>query len=64
MRPLRLVMIGGRPLVASPLLKTVFAARRTRPRALRVDGVERLADARLVRAIERCPIREAGVAVV
>jgi hypothetical protein len=60
-RDVRLVMVGGRPLVAAPILKDVFAARHCRPRALRVDGVERLADRRLAAAIARCPIREPGV---
>ena len=62
-RDVRLVMVGGRPMVASPMLKAVFAARRSRPRPLRVDGVERLADPRLAAAIERCPIREPGVEI-
>jgi predicted amidohydrolase len=60
-RDLRLVMIGGQPMVASPLLKAVFQARRSRPRPIRVDGVERLGTARLVAAIERCPLSEPGV---
>jgi cytosine/adenosine deaminase-related metal-dependent hydrolase len=60
-RDVRLVMIGGRPMIAAPNLAAVFAARHSRPRALRVDGVERLADRSLVAAIARCPIREPGV---
>jgi cytosine/adenosine deaminase-related metal-dependent hydrolase len=60
-RDLRLVMIGGRPMVAAPALEDVFAARHSRPRSLRVDGIERLADRSLAAAIARCPIREPGV---
>ena len=56
-----MVVTGGRPMLAAPDLAAVFAARRTRARGVAIDGAERLADVRLVTAIERCPIREPGV---
>jgi cytosine/adenosine deaminase-related metal-dependent hydrolase len=58
---LRLVTLGGRPVVGAPALESVFRARRVRTRPLVVDGVERIADAGLVHAIDRCPIAEPGV---
>jgi cytosine/adenosine deaminase-related metal-dependent hydrolase len=58
---LSLVMIDGRPLVSSPAFEAVFGARRARARTLRVDGIERIADSVLARAIARCPITEPGV---
>jgi cytosine/adenosine deaminase-related metal-dependent hydrolase len=60
-RDLALVAIGGRPLVGAPALADVFSARRTDARSIVVDGVPRLAESRLARAIEMCPIREPGV---
>ncbi len=60
-RDVSLVTIGGRLMVASPRFAEVFAARRAAARPILVDGVERLAEARLARAIARCPIREPGV---
>jgi cytosine/adenosine deaminase-related metal-dependent hydrolase len=58
---LRLVALGGRPVVGAPALESVFRARRVRTRPLVVDGVERIADSGLVHAIERCPITEPGI---
>jgi cytosine/adenosine deaminase-related metal-dependent hydrolase len=60
-RDVRLVTIGGRPLVGAPEMAAVFAARGSAPRPIVVDGAERLARRSLARAIERCPIREPGV---
>jgi cytosine/adenosine deaminase-related metal-dependent hydrolase len=60
-RDVALVTIGGRPMVAAPWLGAVFRARHAREGRIVVDGVERLADAQLARAIARCPIREPGV---
>ena len=59
---LQLVMIAGRPLIADGALSSTFAARGLRTTALRVDGVERVADASLTRAISRCAISEPGLA--
>jgi cytosine/adenosine deaminase-related metal-dependent hydrolase len=59
-----LVTIAGRPMIGAPVLKPVFQARRTSTRPIVVDGVDRVADARLARAIARCPIREPGVECV
>jgi cytosine/adenosine deaminase-related metal-dependent hydrolase len=60
-RDVSLVTISGRPVIASPALRPVFAARRAAARPVVVDGVERLAESRLARAIARCPIKEPGI---
>jgi cytosine/adenosine deaminase-related metal-dependent hydrolase len=60
-RDLTFVAIGGRPVVASPAFRAVFTARRVRPASIVVDGVERLAGARLATAIDRSPIAEPGI---
>jgi cytosine/adenosine deaminase-related metal-dependent hydrolase len=60
-RDVALVAIGGRPMVAAPALLPLFRARRVATRPACVDGVEKLLDARLARAISRCPIAEPGV---
>lgn len=57
-----LVAVGGRPMVAAPNLAAVFRARGRGARPIVVDGRDRIADARLARAIARCAIREPGVA--
>jgi cytosine/adenosine deaminase-related metal-dependent hydrolase len=61
---LSFVAIGGRPVVGSPDFGSVFRARRVRARSIIVDGVERLAAARLATAIAECPIAEPGVRLV
>jgi cytosine/adenosine deaminase-related metal-dependent hydrolase len=61
-RDISLVTIGGRPMVASPTLSAIFGARGSRPRAIVVDEVPKLADPKLARTIAACPIREPGVA--
>lgn len=60
-RDLRMVAVGGRPVVAAPGLGAVFDARRVGPRAITVDGVPRIADVRLVAAMTASPISETGV---
>jgi cytosine/adenosine deaminase-related metal-dependent hydrolase len=61
-RDVRLVAIGGRPLVADPVFAPVFDARRVAARPLRIDDAPKLAESGLVRRIAGCPIAEAGVA--
>jgi cytosine/adenosine deaminase-related metal-dependent hydrolase len=61
-RDVRLVTIGGQPMVGDPLLRPVFDARRERTRAIGVDERELIAGARLARAVANCPIPEPGVA--
>lgn len=56
-----LVAIGGRAIVAAPALAAVFRARGSAIRRIVVDGHDKIADARLARAIARCAIREPGV---
>ena len=63
-RDVRLVMVGGRPLVGDPDLASVFRARRVRLRPLRVDAAPKLADSGLVRRLAGCPIVEPGVTTV
>jgi cytosine/adenosine deaminase-related metal-dependent hydrolase len=63
-RDVRLVMVGGRPLVSDPDLAAVFRARRIRLRPLRVDSAPKLADSGLVRRLAGCPIVEPGVSTV
>jgi cytosine/adenosine deaminase-related metal-dependent hydrolase len=63
-RDVRLVMVGGRPLVSDPDLAPVFRARRIRLRPLRVDQAPKLADSGLVRRLAGCPIVEPGVSGV
>jgi cytosine/adenosine deaminase-related metal-dependent hydrolase len=60
-RDLRLVTMGGRPVVGCPSLSAVFVARRTTAQPVGIDGAERLVSCRLAHAIARCPIREPGV---
>lgn len=63
-RDLRLVAIGGRPLVGDrDWADAIFAARGVSARPLCVDGAPKLADAALVRRIDSCPIEEPGVTV-
>ena len=56
-----LVVAGGRPLIGDLALLPAFRSRGVASRSLIVDGVEKLADARLVRRIAECPIAEPGV---
>ncbi len=60
-RDLTLVMIDGRPIVGASAFEAVFAARRATTRPIAIDGVERVAESSLARAIARCPISEPGV---
>jgi len=57
----RLVVVGGRPLVGDPGFCAVFEARRVAARRIRVDGAPKIAESGLVRRIAGCPIREPGV---
>lgn len=59
---LSLVVRRGTPLVGEPGMAAAFDARCVHVRDLMVDGARRLAQAALVRRIERCTIQEPGVA--
>jgi cytosine/adenosine deaminase-related metal-dependent hydrolase len=63
-RDVRLVMVGGRPLVSDPDMAVVFRARRVKLRPLRVDAAPKLADSGLVRRLAGCPIVEPGVSPI
>jgi len=63
-RDVRLVTVGGRPIVGDPDLAAVFRARRVKLRPLCVDAAAKLADSGLVRRLAGCPIVEPGVTVV
>jgi cytosine/adenosine deaminase-related metal-dependent hydrolase len=60
-RDVLLTVARGRPLVGDPHFDRVFRGRRVRTRCIRVDGAERLSDARLAASIARCAIPEPGV---
>jgi len=61
-RDIRLVTIGGRPLVGDRrFADPIFAARRVATRPLSVDDKPKVADAALVRRIFACTIQEPGV---
>jgi cytosine/adenosine deaminase-related metal-dependent hydrolase len=63
-RDVRLVTVGGRPLVGDARTAArVFGARRVVGRRLCVDGIIKIAAAALVRRIAGCPIEEPGVSV-
>jgi cytosine/adenosine deaminase-related metal-dependent hydrolase len=62
-RDLRLVVVGGRPLIGDPDLAPLFEARRIRTRPLVVDQVSKLGESGLLRRIAGCPIAEPGVSV-
>ena len=62
-RDIRLVVVGGRPLIGDPDFAAVFQARKVTPRPLQVDAAPKLADSGLVRRIAGCPIAEPGVSV-
>src|SRR5262249_27893326 len=60
-RDLTLVVVGGRPIAGSPVLRAVFSARRVRVRSITLDGVERILDAELASVMAKCGIEEPGV---
>jgi cytosine/adenosine deaminase-related metal-dependent hydrolase len=60
-RDVRLVMIGGRPLVGEPSMAPAFIARRVGTRTVWVDGVLKLMDASLAGRLATNPIGEPGV---
>jgi cytosine/adenosine deaminase-related metal-dependent hydrolase len=60
-RDLALVLIDGRPLVGAASFEAVFGARRSTTRPIAIDGVERVAESTLARALAKCPIAEPGV---
>jgi cytosine/adenosine deaminase-related metal-dependent hydrolase len=61
-RDVRLVVVGGRPLVGDTAFAPVFSARHVTRRPLSVDGARKIADAALVRRIRACSIAELGLA--
>ncbi len=60
-RTLRLVTVGGRPMVGDWAYGSAFRARGSSVRALMLDGVPKLVNAGLARRIAGCPIQEPGV---
>ena len=61
-RDLRLVTVGGRPLVGDhEVADAIFRGHRITTRPLYVDGASKLADIALVRRIVGCAIQEPGV---
>ncbi|HEY1913183.1 MAG TPA: amidohydrolase family protein [Vicinamibacterales bacterium] len=62
-RDLRLVVVGGRPLVGDPDLMSIFDARRVKARPFIVDQAPKLGESGLLRRIAGCPIAEPGISV-
>jgi cytosine/adenosine deaminase-related metal-dependent hydrolase len=61
---LELVLLAGRPLVASPWLEAVFKATRTLSGRVQVDGVEKLMPRQLAIRLAGAAAREPGFEVV
>lgn len=61
---LRLVAVGGRPLIGEWAFAPAFRARGGSVRSVMVDGTAKLIDSGLARRIAGCPIQEAGVTLV
>jgi cytosine/adenosine deaminase-related metal-dependent hydrolase len=59
----RLVVVGGRPLVSDEPLAAVFGTRRATPRVAYVDSHRKRMDPALAARIAACPIAEPGVLV-
>jgi hypothetical protein len=62
-RDLRLVVVGGRPLVGDPDLVAIFDARRVKARPFMVDEAPKVGESGLLRRIAGCPIAEPGISV-
>jgi cytosine/adenosine deaminase-related metal-dependent hydrolase len=60
----RLVAIGGQPVIGDRGFCALFGARGVEARPIAIDGTEHVAAAALARDIARCPIQEPGVASV
>ncbi len=60
-RVLDLVVVGGRPMLASPAMGGIFNAQRTAPSRIEVDGAAKLADRALATRMAACSIAEPGV---
>jgi cytosine/adenosine deaminase-related metal-dependent hydrolase len=58
---LRLVVLGGRPILGAPGLGRVFEARRVGAEVVTLDGSDRLLDGSIAGRIRRSPIREDGL---
>lgn len=62
-RNIRLVMVGGRPMIGDPGFALAFRARGNAARRLVLDDAAKLVDSGLARRIAGCPIREPGVSL-
>ena len=60
---IRLVVVGGRPLVGAPELSPVFAARRVATAEAKLDGQERILDGVLARRSRASSLPEPGLAL-
>jgi cytosine/adenosine deaminase-related metal-dependent hydrolase len=60
---IRLVVVGGRPLVGAPELSPVFAARRVAMSKATLDGRERILDGALARRVKASSLEEPGLRV-
>jgi cytosine/adenosine deaminase-related metal-dependent hydrolase len=60
---IELVLWGGKPLVGSPHMQTVFEATKTKAERVRVDGVEKLMPLSLTRRLKKLLVLEPGVSL-
>lgn len=58
---IRLVVVGGRPLVGAPELSPVFAARRVATAGAKLDGRERILDGAVARRLRASSLPEPGL---
>ncbi len=58
---LKLVLLGGKPLVGSPELYPIFGATKTKFLPVRVDGVEKLMPEKLVTRLKESSVQEPGL---
>jgi cytosine/adenosine deaminase-related metal-dependent hydrolase len=58
---IRLVVVGGRPLVGAPELSSIFAARRVATAGAKLDGQERILEGALARRIRASSLAEPGL---
>ncbi len=61
---LLLVMLGGQPVVAAPVMRPVFEATRTRFAPVNLDGVEKLLTEKLVARLKQSTVSEPGLTLI
>jgi cytosine/adenosine deaminase-related metal-dependent hydrolase len=61
---LLLVMLAGRPVVAAPVMRSVFEATRTGLASVEVDGVDKLLAQSLVKRLKKSAVGEPGLTIL